>query len=355
MALINVLLITGDGEYAQRLTGYMGRKHQNDLRMMVLDTPDSFEGFLKTSSVSVVIIDEDCRKIDVSMHTEKAFLYLRESSSGIKDEHTLCKYSSGEEIYRAILGLYSEISVNSRDANARCRIFGFVDSDGGAGASSVSAAFAMNQAQNGLKVLHLCFDKRTPEISFFGQKANGSMSDLITAVMSKSQSNLAAKAASLIRTDPSGVSYIQGCALPNDYDEIDAPLLEKLVNACIRADDFNCVVIDGSLQDNSFCERILPKVSTLVVVSQNGDASFEKLSRTVEWLRIYASRRNDDLLSHTKVVVNRVKIVNGRLAAPEHVLQGVRYAGTVPLYGNGSLRSIALAISRLPLNNELLN
>lgn len=355
MALINVLVLTRDAEYAQRLTGYMGRKHPNDLRMMVLDTPDNFESFLKTSSVSVVLIDENCNKTDISAHTELAYAYLRENNSGRSDERSFCKYSSGEEIYRTILGLYSEISANNRDANAGCRIYGFVGANGGAGTSLISAAFAMNQAQSGHKVLYLCFDKRTPEITFFGQKANGSLSDLITAVMSKQQTNLPAKAASLIRTDNSGVSYIQGCALPNDYDEIDAGILEKLVNACIRADEFNCVVIDGSLQDSAFCEKLLPSLSTLVVVSENGGTAFDKLFRTVEWLRIYDSRRNDDLLSHTRVIVNRVKIVNGQLSAPEQVVQGVKYAGTIPLYGNGSQRNIALAISRLPLNNEISN
>lgn len=351
MALINTLLLTNDSQYAQRLTGYMGRWHENELRMMVLDSPHDIGNFIAASSVSVLLIDEECADVDLSPYSGIAYVYLSENGTGMK-ENSICKYSSGSDIYRTIFGLYSKISVNRNDSGC-LQLYGFVNSSGGAGASSVAAAFAINQARSGHKVLYLCLDKRSPAISFFGKNTAGGLSELIAAVMSKQNTNLAAKAASLIHTDDSGVSYIQGCSLPNDYDEIDSAILTKLIDACAAAEKNLCIVVDGSLENSAFCGAVLTKLRMLVIVSRCGDMEFEKLSRTVEWLKVYGSRKNDDLLSRTRIAVNMVKVTGGQLGAPDRMIDGVKYAGVVPQYSNGSPKSIALAISRLPLNSEI--
>lgn len=346
MSIINTLLLTKDLEYSSRVTSFLGARYP-DIKITALDSVENIAKVLQGASISVALIGEEFGQIDLSEFSGIACGFLAGKRSVCSPEKKLfCKYSSGEELFRIILGLYSEVSASASVGNENCRIYSFVSANGGAGSTVISAAFAQNSARMGHKVLYLCLDKFAPAITCFGESKPGCMSDLIFSVISSARSevNLAAKAASLIRTDASGVDYLEGCLNVNDFEEMNSEMLAKMVDACMAAADYTCVVIDGSFDSGAVSDFILSRTQKLTLVSEGNPNAYAKLQRCLSWLRIQDVRRNDNLTERTNIVVNK-----GRVNVQDGKIDGVAFAGSVPMYKDVDLRSIAAAASRLEL------
>lgn len=344
MAIINILLLTKDTEYVSRLSNYM-MSHYPDVRIAAIDTPDKLGDVAGTTSFSVALVGEEYINTDLSAYGGAAVAYLTSNRSldGEGQHRTFCKYSSGQDIYRLILGLYAEVSNVSDKNNGKYMIYSFVSASGGAGSSTVAAAFAIAAARNGRKVMFLDLDSFDPAISFFGEAKTECMSDLIYSVFSSSKKhiNLPAKAASLICTDPTGVSYIQGCRNASDFDELSEDMLGKLIGACIDSAGYDTIVIDGSFADRNVRNFILARTGVLTLVTENTSMAYAKLSRYAEWISLYDKRRNENLTERSRIVMNK-----GRIAAAGDSILNIRFAGSVPLYNDNNPKNVANAISR---------
>lgn len=346
MTVINVLLLTKDHEYSERVTKFLSARHTN-IRVTSLDSPDAIADVIRSASVSVLLAGEEfpAGELPETPGTAQGRLVGGRASCSPGDK-VFCKYSSVDELYRIILGLYAEVSSVSEESDGKRRVFSFVSTNGGAGSTAVSAAFAQSTARSGIKVLYLSLDKFESSIMAQESDADGCMSDLILAAMSaeKTKINLPAKAASLIRTDPVGVSYIQGCRYPNDFDEMNGEMLARVVGACIASAEYGCVVIDGSLGDQLVRDYIISSTDRLVLVSESDLRAAQKLRRYITWLGNLDKKLNRDIMSRTSVVINK-----GNFAAGNGTIDGVRVAGSIPKYGDNNINGIASAISRLAL------
>lgn len=346
MPVINVLLLTKDHEYSERVTKFLSARYSN-IRVTSLDRISNISDVIRTASISVLLFGEEFSDAELpeTPGTARGKLVSRRAVCSLSDK-IFCKYSSVDELYRIILGLYAEVSLVSDDTDGRSRIFSFVSTNGGAGSTAVSAAFAENAARSGIKVLYLTLDKfESPIIGSDGDD-EGCLSDLILSAIAsgKTRINLPAKAASLIKTDPAGVSYIQGCRYPNDFDEMNKEMLEKVIGACISSAEYGCVVIDGSLSSELIRDYILKNTDRLVLVADGDLSAAKKLRRYIMWLRNLDQKLNKDIMSRTSIVINK-----GSITARDGMIDGTPIAGAVPRYNDNNIRSIASAISRLDL------
>lgn len=345
MPVINVLLLTKDHEYSERVTRFLSARYPN-IRITSLDRISNITDVIRTASVSVLLFGEEfsADELPETPGTARGKLVSRRAVCSLSDK-IFCKYSSVDELYRIILGLYAEVSSVSDDSDGRSRIFSFVSTNGGAGATAVSAAFAENAARSGMKVLYLTLDKFESPI-MGDASTEGCMSDLILSAIAsgKTRINLPAKAASLIRTDAAGVSYMQGCRYPNDFDEMNAEMLAKVIGACISSAEYGCVVIDGDLNSELIRNYILTNTDRLVLVSESGLTAAQKLRRYIMWLGNLDKKLNKDIMARTSIVINK-----GNITTRDGMIDGVTVAGTVPRYNDNNIKSIATAISRLDL------
>lgn len=346
MTVINVLLLTKDHEYSERVTKFLSARHPN-IRITSMDHIGAISDVINSASVSVLLVGEEfsAGEIPETPGTAQGWLVGGRAACSSSDK-VFCKYSGVDELYRIVLGLYAEVSSVSEESDGKRRVFSFVSTNGGAGSTAVSAAFAQSVARSGMKVLYLSLDKFETPIMAQENGADGCLSDLLLAAMSaeKTRINLPAKAASLIRTEPGGVSYIQGCRYPNDFDEMNEDMLAKVVGACIASADYGCVVIDGSLEDRLVRDYILSNTDRLVLVSEGNLRAAHKLRRYITWLSNLDKKTNKGIISRTSIVINK-----GNFAAGDGVIDGVRVAGAVPQYRDNNINGIASAISRLAL------
>lgn len=343
MPVINVLLLTKDHEYSERVTRFLSAGYPN-IRITSLDSADAIGSVIKSASVSVLLYGEEfsADEFPETPGTARGQLVGRRAVCSLSDK-IFCKYSSVDELYRVILGLYAEVSSVSDDFDGRRRIFSFVSTNGGAGATAAAEGFAENAARSGMKVLYLSLDKFASPVMGTGSE-EGCLSDLILAAIasSKTRMNLPAKAASLIRTAPNGVSYIQGCRYPNDFDEMDKEMLEKVIGACTASAEYGCVVIDGDLRDQLVRDYILSHTDRLVLVAEGELPAAQKLRRYITWLSNIDKKLDKDIISRTTIIINK-----GSITARDGMIDGVPVCGSVPKYGDNDINGVASAISRL--------
>lgn len=356
MTIINVLLLTNDLEYNTRVGSYMMSHYRDIIRIAAIDSPDKVSGAFSNASFAVVLLGEEYKGLEIPELSGKAVGILTGSRAGDKpDSHYFCKYSSGPDIYKFVLGLYAEVSTASIKSDTPYRIFSFVSANGGAGSSSVAAGFAMHAASQGKKTLYIGLDEFAPQTGIFGEEGNSCMGDLIFFVMSsaRKQINLSAKAAAVISTDDSGVSYLQGCRSANDFEEMDAAMLAKLIDACIESAEYECVVLDGPFVNPAIREFMIKRSYSLTFVTENQPSAFGRLKRYAEWIDIFDKRNGSEqseLKPRSNIIVNK-----SRVAAGDQSILGMRFIGSIPHYGDSSVRGIADAMSKLGMFGGLLS
>ena len=202
----------------------------------------------------------------------------------------------------------------------------------------------------GKKVAYLSLDRYSDMTQWFDGERGGDLSDLIFAVISaqKKNTNLAAKAASLLSRDPSGVYYLLGCKNAFDYGELDESRAKAVYTAISSADSFDAVVLDGSFGDKIYRLLVEEKADRMYVVSANDVCANAKLRRFIEDIRISDARaKNGNKASigeKLSIVMNRTAAFNGAGGTYE----GVKLLGCIPKY-NDTPKHIVETASQLEL------
>ncbi len=349
MTIINVLLVTNDVEYSHRLRRYITENH-GDVKLTILDSVSGLGSVMGASSYSVMLIGEEFQelKFDLPAGMNCGWLCSRDIGGNIGGFRRFCKYRSGETLYNMILELYSDVS-----ADTGTPVYAFTASNGGAGATLVSASFAVRLASGGAKVLYFSFDRYSmPSLIFDGDSHSG-MSDFIFAVLAseKRDTNLSVKAASILSRDSSGVKYMQGCKSAVDMDELDPARLAKAFAAVQSSDEYGAVVLDIPLSDAAAWEAVQKYITRLFIVTGANAAAQQKLARVSEALRINDARRQTDLYGRCSVIINKD---GQRREMTGTTDSGMPIIGAVPRYKDDNIRAVVNAISRLNMWNDCI-
>lgn len=351
MATISVLLLTSDIDYSHRLRNYMASRHP-DIKLCIISEPAQFSAALSANACFVALIGAEFADNELFIPEGIGSALLTDKNMGeeYKGRKAFCKYSSGEAVYKHILSIYSEVSGYSKRSEEGIRTYAFFGAGGGSGCTTVSAAFARRLAMAGKKVAYLSLDRYSDMTQWFDGERGGDLSDLIFAVISaqKKNTNLAAKAASLLSRDPSGVYYLLGCKNAFDYGELDESRAKAVYTAISSADSFDAVVLDGSFGDKIYRLLVEEKADRMYVVSANDVCANAKLRRFIEDIRISDARaKNGNKASigeKLSIVMNRTAAFNGAGGTYE----GVKLLGCIPKY-NDTPKHIVETASQLEL------
>ncbi len=351
MATISVLLLTSDIDYSHRLRNYMASRHA-DIKLCIISDPTQFDTALNANACSVVLIGAEFadNELYIPEGTGTALFTDKNVGDEYKGRRAFCKYSSGEAVYKFILGIYSEVSGYSKRSEEGLRTYAFFGAGGGTGCTTVSAAFARRLAMVGKKVVYLSLDRYSDMTQWFEGERGGDLSDLIFAVVSaqKKNTNLAAKAASLLSRDPSGVYYLMGCKNAFDYRELDNDRVKAIFTAVSSADAFDAIVLDGSFGNELYRTLAEDKADRMYVVSANDVCSNAKLRRFIEDIRISDARAKN---SNKTSIGEKLSIVMNHTAAFDGAggtYEGVKLLGCVPKY-NDTTKHIVESVSLLEL------
>lgn len=344
MTAIRMLLMTSDVVYCQKLVSYLG-KHHSEVKVTILNSEPFPSAAVEQNTYSVILIGEEFAGLKADTHNA-ACAYLAENAAGnpINNRMSICKYRSGEEIYRTILSLFSEVST-VHNAGGGSAVYSFVGAGGGTGVSVAAAAFAYRLAAMGKNVLFLNLDKFFDMSQlFFDNTCGGNMGDIIFSIKANENKsvNLSVKCASILGRDRSGVRFINSCDNPYNFDEMSFEELTELFRVVSSADSFDAVIIDGSIYDPRVWRLMSDKSERIFVVSDSGAFSGQKLGKMLNMIKIMDMRGSGNIAARLGLIMNK--------SAPGTALpEGVSLIGVIPRYADSNPRGVAEAISRLDI------
>lgn len=347
MSNISVLFLTSDGEYSRRVCRYLG-VHHPELRVSLSDRPDRYEAVLSANACSVVLIGEEYAAETFSFPERVAYAYLSEvEPSGGDGRKIYCKYRSGEAIYKLILGLYAETSADTALSDG-AGIAVFVSANGGAGATTAAAAYASHLAHAEKRVLYISLDPYEKTSAYFRGEGAGTLTDLIASVILSEQRNvnLSAKAASVTAASEQGVSFIESCTEPQDYDELNETRLNALCGALVGSAQYDRVIFDVPLHRRAFLDPLAERADRIYLIAGVDPSAQKKLSRIAEAVKT-RDIRGASLHRKIKLVFNQCPSVREGAEA-----FGFSVLGAAPRYKSGSTAEIVEAFSRLGFWND---
>lgn len=348
MTTIRVLFLTNDSEYCHRVAPYLAKYHPEIKPAFSAATQGISEALAK-KMYNVVLIGEEFAEYHINVPSGVSGAYLSEtdSESEINGLNAVCKYKSGEALYRLILSMFAEVSNIQSVNSSGFQIYAFAGANGGAGATTMAAAFAYRQASLGKKTLYFSCDPFADYSAFLSDKTEGgSLSDLIFIVKSSAGSKGASlKTAALLKNDVSGVRFLESCKDPYDFEVLTAEQIEKMLDILSAADEFDCVVIDASIYDERCRKLIMKRADTLFIVAENDNSARAKLKRLMYYLNVADNRGNTDLVSRSMLIFNK----NAEQNFAE--VDGIAFCGSVPKYKDRNIRNIANAAARLDIWN----
>lgn len=349
MTTIRVLFLTNDGEYCHRAAPYFAKYHP-DIKPTFSASVQGVSEAISKKMYNVVLVGEEFERENIIIPSGVAAAYLSETNSGndINGLKSYCKYKSGDALYRIILSMFADVS-NIQTVNANnFRIAAFTNANGGAGSTTIAAAYAYRQALLGKKTLFFSFDPFADCSDYlFDITESGTLSDMIFIVKSGTAAkNASLKAAALLKKDVSGVKFIDNCKDPYDFEALTAEHIEKMVDIISSADEFEYVVVDGSIFDERFRKFILNRADELFIVAENEKNSKSRLTKLLRFLSVLDKRENKDLVSRSALIFNKN-------SGASLSVSGISVCGSVPKYKDSNVRNIANAASRLNIWDNL--
>lgn len=354
MASINVLLLTRDSEYSEKLGQYMSR-HHTDIRLSIADSPENLTQVMAINAFSVILVETEFADIELPMPGRSICAYLSASNTQdtLNDRRVFCKYQSGETVYRIILDLFSEVSSASAAANASGFVTAFVGASGGAGTTTLAVSYAKRMAASGVRTLYINLDKFFDSDFWLPGEAIGTMSDLLFSVISSERSrgsvNISAKAQALMCRDASGVCFVKSCNNSFEFSDIDEDRLNAVYSAMLGGSAFDAVILDIPAHYDIAWKLMLNKAGRIFIVTENSPRAASNLTRFVNMLKAYDSHE-PGTLEKAAIIMNMNRDRSADWS--REICAGVPFLGDVPKYNDNDTHSIINAVMRLEMWNK---
>lgn len=303
---IKLAIIDNDENYVKRLVNNLQLHYADRLEVYSFSGISRFLSFYEENHVHVALVNE-ALSISEELPENLAFAWLV-SSNDIKTcqgRPAVGKFQRSELLYKEVLGLYADLEnqlVLKSGSKGKCIVF--TSAQGGAGTSTLAAAYAAYAARTGKRPLYLNLDLLSNPSLYFQADGNTGFSELLYALKAK-KGNLAIKLESLVKKDSRGVQYFDVSKNANDMLELkpeDAELLMETVHAMESVD---CVIVDLPMNFDLLCSTMLEKYANVVVwVNDGTEVGNGKLMRCVEILS-HQPKLKADISSKMKIVYNR--------------------------------------------------
>jgi len=344
MIRIKLALLESDEYYLQRIMAVFNSKFSDRLEVFSFTDKDAALSILAANRIDVFLASEEFM-IDVNELPKRcAFAYFAESKSveTLYGQRTICKFQKVEIMYKEILSLFSEKSGEvigyKKDGTNSSNVFAFVSSNGGAGSSTVAAAFAMFLARNGKKVLYLNIENFGTADTFFQADGTYDLGDVLYAIKSN-KSNLMLKLEGTVKQDMSGVFFYDSCKLPLDVMEIKEDDVKKLIDELELTNSYNEIIVDMNLNFTPVNFAILKRATSIMMVTENTPVATNKLSRILSSLEILDNQNEWMNLKKTQLIFNK------NMGTAESIRDDVQVIGSIAYFPGADTKNLLNQIS----------
>ena len=306
---IKVAILDTDENYKSRLLYRFQIKYADKVELYSFSTIEQLQNAIDNIRIDIVLIDE---KIVLPEKTDglKNYIYFC-NTSGVEEINgysAICKYQKLETIYRQILSIYAdlEVSMNLKVKRNSSRNVLFLSAQGGSGSSTTASAYALKRAKDGQKVFYLNLELFGGANLYFSGNGEMSITDIIVSLKSK-KSNLALKLESAIRTDKSGVDFLDISKNTYDMYELEDEEISRLLQGIAQCREYSEIIIDIS---DGFNQRSLwlmnEQADRIVCVNDGSSTGNLKFERFCELIKVLEDRNKEaSILGKMALVYNR--------------------------------------------------
>lgn len=306
---INIALFDKNKMYTDRLVKGMQANYAKNVSIKVFSDEQYFASEIKSQYFDIAIIDYECASVRNCV-PDRTVITLLVKDNTIEEYEgipAIGKFQKVENIYKRIVGIYADNSagLKVRGRGTKANVVYFTSAQGGVGTSSVAAAYAIRLAFAGEKVFYLNLERFGSANSFFSGEGNGSFSDVIYALKSKNV-NFSLKLQSTLKTDQSGVDFVDGCRNAFDMMELKDNEIMELVEGISIIDNYDAIVIDYSGTLDSRQQLLMREhADSIVYVCDGSEIGNDKFLKFCEAVRVIEKRENGYWLSKMGLLYNR--------------------------------------------------
>lgn len=305
---IKVAILDDNKEYLVRITAAFTNRFADKLEIYSFSDLETAFQSLRTNRINVFIVS-DTYDVDTDRIPKRCgFAYLVDSTGieTFKGQAAICRFQRTETIYKEILGIFSDISPDfGFEGNENGTAIVFASASGGAGSSTVAAAFAKRQAMKGKRVLYLNLEQFGNADIFFDGEGQFGLSDVVFAVKSKKM-NLSLKLESYIKIDPSGVGFYSAAKNPLDIKEMDAEDIGNIIAAIRSTGSYDIIVIDADFSVSKISIELMKCSAITVFVSDGTKISNDKFMRAYSALETYEQQKDVSVIGKMCLIYNKM-------------------------------------------------
>lgn len=306
---INIAILDGDKNYTARLVNGLQTNYQKEVSVKAFSDVELFKTELLSQFFHVAILDQEYLDIqeEIPEKTVAAVFVKDNEITEIDKVPAVGKYQRVDNIYKRIVGIYadhsSEVTVGKKGIHTNTILVTSVQ--GGAGVSSIAAAYAVNMAQRGKNVFYLNLENFGNANTYFQGEGQGSFSDVIYALKSNNI-NLPLKLQSTIKKDYSGVYFIDGCRNAFDMLEVTDAEIGDLLEGIVSVQDFDAIIIDYSGAFTSRQQLLMKEYAdSILYITDGSDVGNDKFKKFCEAVRIIEKKENCAILNKMSFAYNR--------------------------------------------------
>ena len=352
---IKTVIVDEDKRYLKRLIDYFSLYYSDRIILSVFSDQEKALEFLKEHDINVYLIsekfefDEDKLPENVSV----GILVENPSISSIKNIPALCKYQKVEDIYKWIMDKYSEnvkddISIALHENNG-CKQIAFVSYGNAAGATSLSIAFSAFLVSKGHSVCYLNLEKFNSQNAYFNSERAGGLSDLLYTVKSN-KGNLVLKMESLLRTDVSGIRYLDAASHPMDLMDCTFENIAVILKTLRDVSKCEYLIIDIDLSSKPYFMEVLKQSNCIFLPNDGSSSGNAKLTGFLQLINIMEEQLNYPLHTKMHVIYNRFSKKNCKT-----VNLDIKEIGGQPPIAHEDFATVIRMLSKEAIMNAIYN
>ena len=294
---IRLAVLDSDKNYLSRLSTVFMNKYADKIEFYSFTDEKMAVDNVNTGRIDVFLANENYSINTEYLSPECGFAYIVESPDieEVHNQKAIAKYQRADLFYKQILSLYAETveaaSSFKKGNEMQSKVIAFTSFSGGAGSSTVAAAFATYAAKCKKKVLYLNFELLGNSDSFFNSEGQFDFSEIIYAIKSK-KGNMALKLESAVKQDISGVYFYSASKVALDFTELKAEELQVLLYQFSVCGNYDYIIVDMDFNFKEEAMAVLAIVDRVVFVNDGSEISNVKFERGYEALKIYEQHKN---------------------------------------------------------------
>lgn len=351
---IKLAILGNDLSYLSKIANVFGTKYAEKFEVYSFTDKQVALEEIRNSRIDIFLADESFTIDTSALPKDCGFAYFVDSSDvdRIKGQQAICKYQRTDLIYREILGLYSEkrgATVELRMGGGSTAVVAFVSASGGAGSSTMAAAYAMRLTAQGRRVLYLDLEKCGSSETIFVGEGQFDMSDIIFALKSK-KANIALKLESCVKRDPNGVFFYSQPKIALDMLEFGSEEIIRFVEELKSTGTYDCIVMDVDFAITSDMMRIYRAAQAVVWVGDGTEVSNGKVRRICTAIEAMQKSSKESMLDSMRLLYNKFSSTSGVVIE----FPGLKVLGGAPRYANATARQIAEQLAQLDVFDKVL-